>query len=106
MEIQSGSMARNGKAGTTVAPVAQPTCPACGSPDLRHEADDRHQCRRCLWRCRIGSNGKAIDWLNIGNASRAKNQPRKMSGVGASRVVILCEPSRTRRFEHHSDHPT
>ena len=55
-----------------------PTCPACGSTDLRHEDRDRHQCRRCLWRCRIASDGTATDWLNIGNAGRKKTNRKTL----------------------------
>lgn len=54
----------------------QPTCPACGSDDLRHEADDRHQCRKCLWRCRIKADGSTEDWLNLGR-NRAALQPKR-----------------------------
>ena len=54
----------------------QPACPGCGSLDLRHEADDRHQCRKCLWRCRIAPSGKASDWLKIGTP---KKRPRPVS---------------------------
>lgn len=54
----------------------QPTCPACGSLDLRHETDDRHQCRRCLWRCRISANGKVSDWLKIGQPTHGRRGTR------------------------------
>lgn len=56
--------------------TTQPKCPACGSDDLRHEADDRHQCRRCLWRCRIAANGKVSDWLKIVGTKRTANRIR------------------------------
>ncbi len=62
--------------------VSEPTCPACGSPDLRHEADDRHQCRKCLWRCRIGTNGKARDWLSISEAGTSQARKRKRGAAG------------------------
>ncbi len=54
-----------------------PVCPGCGSPDLRLEdaATGRHQCRRCLWRCRIGANGKATSWLNLGTAGKRPARP-------------------------------
>ncbi len=50
--------------------MTTPTCPACGSTDLRHEADDRHQCRKCLWRCVVAPNGSTRDWLSIGAAGK------------------------------------
>ena len=56
--------------------MTKPSCPACGSPDLRHETDDRHQCRRCLWRCRIDANGTTRDWLSIGTAGTRHPTPR------------------------------
>lgn len=65
-----------------------PTCPACGSPDLRHEADDRHQCRKCLWRCCIGSNGTAIDWLDIGNAGGAKTNRKVARSLRERRIGV------------------
>ena len=59
----------------------QPRCPGCGSLDLRTEdvATGRHQCNRCGWRCRIGQNGKASDWLKIGRPTRrrySRNYPK------------------------------
>ena len=47
-----------------------PTCPACGSPDLRIEdaTTGRHQCNRCRWRCVVNANGQTKDWLNIAAA--------------------------------------
>ena len=58
--------------------MTKPTCPACGSTDLRIEdtASGRHQCNRCGWRCRIGANGKAVDWLRIGTAGTRKPRRR------------------------------
>ena len=79
---EKGTIARNGNAGATGAHGAQPTCPACGSTDLRHEADDRHQCRKCLWRCRIGTNGKARDWLSIGKAGTLQARRRRPRAAG------------------------
>lgn len=55
----------------------QPNCPACGSTDLRREADDRHQCVKCLWRCIVSKNGQARDWLTIGTAGTRPTSPAK-----------------------------
>ncbi len=60
----------------------QPVCPGCGSSDLRREAADRHQCNRCGWRCRIGSNGQAKDWLSIGKAGTLQARTRKRGAAG------------------------
>jgi len=51
-----------------------PTCPACGSTDLRHESDDRHQCNRCRWRCVVAANGSTRDWLKIGTVADKKEK--------------------------------
>ena len=50
-----------------------PTCPACGSTDLRIEdaATGRHQCRRCLWRCILAADGSTRDWLKIGSVGKS-----------------------------------
>lgn len=60
--------------------LKQPTCPACGSTDLRIEdtASGRHQCVRCGWRCIVNANGSARDWLTIGKAgTRPARRKRK-----------------------------
>ena len=54
----------------------QPVCPSCGSSDLRREDLDRHQCRRCLWRCRIAPDGTTTDWLSLSTAGTLQARRR------------------------------
>ena len=71
-------------------------CPACGSNDLRHEdGGERHQCRRCLWRCRIAANGMATDWLNIGTNGTTKSGRRSKAGYRGSLQPSISCPSLT-----------
>ena len=76
------------------------TCPACGGSDLRHETDDRHQCRRCLWRCVVNSDGMtgkrpASDRHDDGeqrgrhDATASKNNP---GGVTRSWRELISRP--------------
>lgn len=50
-------------------------CPACGSPELRHEVGERYGCLNCGSRCIVDDQGRTKDfmpWKTAGARSKRR----------------------------------
>lgn len=64
---------------------SEPACPACQSPELRHEIADRWQCQNCGYLVIVSDDGAVrpwLAWMTAGRRRRASRPGRPAGGHG------------------------